>query len=138
MLMRRSNRGFLGPHFYPMKTVTTKSKQQIAADFLTIFQNVKSMTKAKPVTPQDRMKPYRKEILKLRRRGLSWKQIARGMRQPPINERVSTKLLSSVFGGELGGEVAGEVRGEARGEVRGDLAGEVRGEAQPPNARRSG
>jgi hypothetical protein len=81
-----------------MKTVTTKSSKQITADFLTIFQNVKSNTEAKPVTPQDRMKPYRKEILKLRRRGLSWKQIARGMRQPPINERVSTKLLSAVFG----------------------------------------
>jgi hypothetical protein len=77
--------------------ITTKSPEQISAEFDTVFKNLFPTWGGTPTLDQ-RMKPYRKEILKLRRRGLSWHQIAAGMSQPPLNEKVSSKTLRSLFG----------------------------------------
>lgn len=86
--------------FFRMKTVTvtTKTREQIAADFAAAFKDMQPAHAAERPTQKDRLAPYRKEILRLRRRGLSWNQIAAGMRNPPINERVTAKLLRLEFG----------------------------------------
>jgi hypothetical protein len=90
---------FLG-ELTPMPTsqVTTKSSKQIATDFAAVFERLcAELVSAKPAMA-DQMKPYRKHILKLRRLGLSWNQIATGMGQAPINEKVSGKTLRRLFG----------------------------------------
>ncbi len=86
--------------FYPMQKiqVTTKTSEQIAADFAVVFGAIKPVTPPKPLTQADRLAPYKKAILKQRRRGLSWRQIADGMADPRINEPVTEKLLRIVFG----------------------------------------
>jgi hypothetical protein len=86
-------------------TVTTKSPEQINADFEAIFKNMFPTWGESP-TLEQRMKPYRKQILKLRKRGLSWNQIATGMEQPPINEKISSKTLRLLFG-KTEGKAAG-------------------------------
>jgi hypothetical protein len=78
--------------------VTTKTPAQIAAEFDTVFSQIKPVAVARPVTQAERLAPYRKVILKQRRRGLDWKQIATGMAQPPIQEKVSARVLKQVFG----------------------------------------
>jgi hypothetical protein len=80
--------------------ITTKTGDQIAADFDAVFKTIKPIPPARPVTQADRLAPYRKAILKQRRRGLDWKQIATGMAQPPILEKVSAKALKQLFGGQ--------------------------------------
>jgi hypothetical protein len=89
-------------------TVTTKSPEQIEADFDAIFKEM-SPARGEAPTLEQRMKPYRKQILKLRKRGLSWNQIATGMGQPPVNEKISSKTLRALFG-ETEGKTAGTVR----------------------------
>lgn len=79
--------------------VTTKPRVQIAAEFAAVFKDIKPIEVAKPVTQAERLAPYRSHILKQRRRGLTWKQIAEGMSGPIINEKVSFKLLRRLFGG---------------------------------------
>jgi hypothetical protein len=81
----------------PTLTITTKSTEQIAAAFDAVFGEMTPGWGDKP-TLEQRMKPYRKQILKLRRRGLSWNQIAAGMGKPPIDEKVSSKTLRTLFG----------------------------------------
>lgn len=78
--------------------VTTKTSAQIAADFAVAFKDIKPIPVAKPLTQKDRLAPYRKEIRRQRRRGLSWTQIAEVMGRPPISEKVSDRLLKAVFG----------------------------------------
>ncbi|HVU31793.1 MAG TPA: hypothetical protein VHE61_00065 [Opitutaceae bacterium] len=79
-----------------MSTITTVSKtnEQIVAEFAAAFQGVKPDRREADL---ERLVPYRAEIGKLRRRGLTWKQIADGMRRPPINVAVTEQLLKSVF-----------------------------------------
>jgi hypothetical protein len=77
--------------------ITTKTSEQIAAEFAATFKDIKPVPPAKPVTQEDRLAPYRKEILKQRRRGLTWKQIADGMSRPPISESVSERTLKAMF-----------------------------------------
>jgi hypothetical protein len=86
--------------FYPMRTikVTTKTSAQIAAAFADVFKDVKSDAQPKPATQKDRLAPYAKQIMKLRRRGLSWKQIAAGMADPRIGEKVNERILRKVLG----------------------------------------
>ncbi len=79
-------------------TVTQKSPEEIAADFEATFKDVKPATKQVALTQADRLAPYRKQIMKQRVRGLNWKQIAEGMAQPRINEKVSPQLLKKLFG----------------------------------------
>jgi hypothetical protein len=81
----------------PTLTITTKSTEQIAADFDAVFGEMIPTWGDTP-TLELRMKPYRKQILKLRRRGLSWNQIAAGMGKPPIDEKISSKTLRTLFG----------------------------------------
>jgi hypothetical protein len=82
-----------------MKTppVTTKTPEQIDLVFDEVFKNVAPILKAKPITAADRLAPYRKAIVKQRRRGLTWKQIAAGMSDPRIGEKVSESLLKKIF-----------------------------------------
>lgn len=80
--------------------VTTKPRVQIAAEFAAVFKDIKPIEVAKPVTQAERLAPYRSHILKQRRRGLTWKQIAEGMSGPIINEKVSFKLLRRLFAGQ--------------------------------------
>jgi hypothetical protein len=77
--------------------VTTKSGQEITADFAVAFENIAPIP-AKPVTQSERLEPYRKEIMKQRRRGLTWQQIALGMSHPRVNEKVTPRLLMRLFG----------------------------------------
>ena len=77
--------------------ITTKTRDEIATAFTAVFTTIQSLPGAKDVTQADRLEPYRKEIMKQRKRGLSWKQIAEGMGDPMIGERVSQRTLKAVF-----------------------------------------
>jgi hypothetical protein len=77
--------------------VTKKTSDQITTDFAVAFKEIKPIP-ATPVTQADRLEPYRKEIMKQRRRGLTWQQIAMGMAHPAVNEKVSSRLLMRLFG----------------------------------------
>lgn len=79
-------------------TITTKSPEQIAAAFATVYGEFKVREAARNPTQADRLAPYRAEIVKLRRRGLSWTQVAQIMADPRIGEKVSAKLLANIFG----------------------------------------
>jgi hypothetical protein len=76
-----------------------RTQKEIAAAFAIAFADV---IPAGPVPLAQRLEPYRKQVLKLRAAGLSWKRIAAGMRRPPILERVSGEALMKVFGGAAG------------------------------------
>ena len=75
--------------------ITTKTRDQIAADFEATFKDIQPI---EPITPEARFEPYREAILEQRARGLSWTQIAAGMGEPRIDEKVSGKTLSRLFG----------------------------------------
>jgi hypothetical protein len=79
-------------------TITAKTSEQIAAAFTTASKGVKPIPDPKKLTQADRLAPYRKAIMKLRRRGFSWGQIAQVMAHPAIDEKVSVRLLIKVFG----------------------------------------
>jgi hypothetical protein len=81
-----------------MKTyrITSKSPEQIDAEFESAFKALKFRAVAGP-TEADWLAPYRKAIMRQRKRGASWKQIAEIMCQPPINEKVTEQLLKKVF-----------------------------------------
>ncbi|HVU34505.1 MAG TPA: hypothetical protein VHE61_13805 [Opitutaceae bacterium] len=76
-----------------MRTVT-KPRDQIAAEFAAVFQGMKPDRLA---VETERLAPYRAEISKLRKRRLTWKQIADGMSRPPISVPVTERLLKSIF-----------------------------------------
>jgi hypothetical protein len=80
--------------------VTTKTSDQIAAGFTAVFNEMNPAEAVQRVTQEQRLKPYRTQVLKERRRGFTWKQIAAGMRDPRIGETVSAKVLKAMFGGE--------------------------------------
>lgn len=81
-----------------MIKVTTRTTEEIDAAFADVFKAIQPLPTAKALTQEDRLAPYRKAVLKQRRRGLSWRQIAQGMTDPRIGEHVSDKLLRRVFG----------------------------------------
>lgn len=85
----------------PMKTltITTRTDAEVGALFETIFKNVKGTEPTAVVTQEQRLEPYRKHVLKLRKRGVSWEAIAAGMGDPRLGEKVSAKLLRRVFDG---------------------------------------
>ena len=83
-----------------MLQVTTKTSDQIEAAFAAVFSAIEPSQARRPVTQADRLAPYRKAIMRQRRRGLTWKQIAAAMADPRINEPVTEKLLRKVFGGQ--------------------------------------
>ncbi len=76
--------------------ITTKTPAEITAAFDAVFKAMEP--DRKPLTQADRLEPYRKQIMKQRRRGLSWRMIAQGMADPRIDEKVSYKTLMNVFG----------------------------------------
>jgi hypothetical protein len=78
--------------------VTTKTPDEILSVFDDLAKDVKPELRAKQLTQADRLAPYRKAIMKHRRRGLSWKQIAAIMANPRLGEKVSEQLLKKVFG----------------------------------------
>lgn len=84
-------------------TITTKTPEQIAAEFAAAFAGVEPSESVKPLTQKARLEPYRVHIMRQRRRGLTWQQIAERMSLPPINEPVTWRLLQRVFGGTNGG-----------------------------------
>jgi hypothetical protein len=77
--------------------VTTKTSAEIDAVFDAIFQDVAPPRVTKPLTMADRIAPYRKAILKQRRRGLTWGQIAAGMADPRLGEKISASTLKRAF-----------------------------------------
>lgn len=79
--------------------ITTKTREQIDADFTATFKDIEP---SGTVTAEMWLEPYREAILAQRERGLTWEQIAAGMRGPRINEKVSARMLMSVFGGKAG------------------------------------
>ncbi len=79
-------------------TLTTKTYHQLAAEFATAFKHVMPADSPRPVSLAESLQPYRPHILKQRRRGLTWKQIADGMATPSIGVTVSYKLLNRLFG----------------------------------------
>src|SRR5690348_16106528 len=78
--------------------VTTRTFAELTGAFEAVFKDIHPVAAAKPVTQADRLEPYRKLIMKQRRRGLNWKQIAAGMGDPRIGEKVGDKLLRKLFG----------------------------------------
>ena len=77
--------------------ITTKTPEQIMAEFETAFRDVRPIPTARPLTQADRLAPYRAAIVRQRRRRLTWRQIAEVMSGPVINEKVSEQLLREVF-----------------------------------------
>jgi hypothetical protein len=95
----RTNGGSPATDGQPATTPTRQTKKEIHAAFVTVFGDVaKAQRDAERVTAAKRLKPYRGEVLKLRRAGLSWKKIAIGMRKPPIGVPVTPESLKAVFG----------------------------------------
>jgi hypothetical protein len=78
--------------------VTTKTSDEIDAAFAAVAKDMKPFQKARRLTQADRLAPYRKAIMKQRRRGLTWKQIVAIMADPRVGENVSERLLIAVFG----------------------------------------
>jgi hypothetical protein len=78
--------------------ITTKNSEQIATAFAAASNDVRPIPDPKKITQTDRLAPYRKEIIKLRRRGFQWSQIVQIMAHPAIDEKVSVRLLIKVFG----------------------------------------
>ena len=78
--------------------VTTKTPAEIAAAFKAVFKDRIPAAKAKALTQADRLAPYRKAVMQAREQGFNWKEIADGMADPRIAEKVTGKLLYKVFG----------------------------------------
>ena len=79
--------------------ITTKSPAQIDAEFDAAFKAVTPALRVKQLTVADRLAPYRKAIVKQRKRGMTWQQIAEVMSGPPIEEKVSAYSLKEAFSG---------------------------------------
>jgi hypothetical protein len=77
--------------------ITTRTPAEISAAFAACSKDVRPITRARPPTAAEWLAPYRTEIMKLRRRGLTWDQISGIMANPQIGEQVSAKLLRRVF-----------------------------------------
>lgn len=84
--------------------ITTKTPEQIGAAFAAAVKDYE----AKRPSQATRLEPYRTEIMKLRRRGYTWKQVAQIMGDPQIGEKVSVKLLVKVFGGRTDASASGD------------------------------
>ena len=80
--------------------VTTKTSAQIDADFEVVFKDFEPPEAPHIVTQKEWLAPYRKAILRQRRRGLTWDQIAAGMAKTPIGEQVTARILAKVIGGK--------------------------------------
>jgi hypothetical protein len=78
--------------------ITTKTSDQIDAAFDAVFKDIQPVRNATRPTLDQRLEPFRKAVMKQRRRGLSWKQIAAAMSDPRIGEKFSAKSLWTVFG----------------------------------------
>lgn len=80
-----------------MLRVTSKTDEQLAAGFDAVFKKAKPRANASRVTQEQRLAPFRKYVLKLRKRGFGWREIATGMADPRIDENVSARVLKAVF-----------------------------------------
>lgn len=76
--------------------ITTKSSDEIMTAFTAVFKERKPRS-VKTRTQADRLAPYRKAVMQQRRRGFEWDEIAAGMADPRIGEKVSPKTLKEVF-----------------------------------------
>jgi hypothetical protein len=83
------------------QTVTTKTKTEIAAEFAQSFKGLIPEEAPQKLTPEQRLAPYKTQVLRMRRKGFSWRQIATQMCQAPINEKVTALQLKRVFGGKV-------------------------------------
>ncbi|HVU36488.1 MAG TPA: hypothetical protein VHE61_23820 [Opitutaceae bacterium] len=73
------------------------SDKQLAANFAAVFKEiVPNATSRSPLA--ELLSRYKKEILKLRDRGLTWQQIADGMADPRIGVKVRPRALQRHFG----------------------------------------
>ena len=84
--------------------ITTKTPEQISAAFAAAVKDYE----AKRPSQATRLEPYRTEVMKLRRRGYTWKQVAQIMSDPQIGEKASVKLLVKVFGGRSDASASGD------------------------------
>lgn len=82
------------------RTLTTKTNEEINAGFDAVFAKFATAKPEKPLTVVQWLKPYKKAVMKQRRRGIPWEEIARGMGDPRIGVTVSERLLRQVFGGK--------------------------------------
>lgn len=78
--------------------VTTKTSAQIAADFDAVFASIKPLPKTRPGSLATRLAPHRQTILRHRRRGLTWTEIAAWMAGADPHEKVTAKTLQKLFG----------------------------------------
>ena len=78
--------------------VTTKTQKEISSAFAAVFKDVKPALAPKPVSQEESLEPYRSAVEKQRERGMDWDQIAMGMADPRIGEKVSAKALKRMFG----------------------------------------
>jgi hypothetical protein len=83
------------------QTITTKTKSEIAAEFAQSFKDLTPEEAPKKITEEQRLAPYKTQVLKMRRKGFSWQQIATQMSEAPINEKVRAIQLKRVFGGAV-------------------------------------
>lgn len=86
--------------FAPMNTnaVPAPSSDQIDAAFAAVFAEIEPPRDARKRSQADRLAPYRRAVMKQRRRGLTWKQIAVAMADPRIGVKVTEKALRQTFG----------------------------------------
>jgi hypothetical protein len=89
------------PQLHPIYMIkeTTQTKEEIMALLDDVCKNILP-ARATGSTTAERLAPYRAAVMKQRRRGLSWKQIAQALRDPRIGLKISDKVLIKVFGGK--------------------------------------
>jgi hypothetical protein len=78
--------------------IPARTPEQIDADFAEAFKDIHPIVPAKPLSWSERLKPYKKAIMKQRKRGLRWSQISEGMARKPVLLKVSEKILRATFG----------------------------------------
>ncbi|MGN6589632.1 MAG: hypothetical protein ACTHKE_05010, partial [Sphingomicrobium sp.] len=73
------------------------SADQIHAAFNAVFKEI-TPTKEAKVSAAQRLEPFRGDVVRLRKQGYSWKQIANGMHDPRIGIKTAGSTLKLLFG----------------------------------------
>lgn len=73
------------------------SAEQIHAAFSAVFKEITPTREAK-VSAAERLEPFRGDVVRLRKQGYSWKQIANGMHDPRIGIKTAGSTLKLLFG----------------------------------------
>jgi hypothetical protein len=89
------------PTFHPITMIkeTTQTSEEITALLDDVCKSILP-ARATGSTTAERLAPYRAAVMKQRRRGLSWKQIAQALRDPRLGLKISDKVLVKAFGGK--------------------------------------